>query len=139
MACLAVHWDGTPGPKTKRTLEGVGYHLRMSPGMEPPFSISELWLFVRIFRFGEGRFKKRFRAKFGRRTPRGLVDMWQHPLGIVETQIPNAILDRAWPIRPCIFPLSGAYEVRLQSLQRTEIGLRWTTTKVEYFSVEEER
>lgn len=137
--CLAVHWEGAAGPKTKRTLEGVGYHLRMEAGMEPPFEIGELWFYARIFRYGEGRFRKRFRVKIGLWTPACLKFTWHHQLGEVTTQITDGIIEVSWPIRPCIFPLPGIYEARLQSLHRTEIGLRWITKKVEYFSVEEQR
>lgn len=52
VACLNAAWDGTPGPRTTRTLERVGYDYAIPPDTEFPFEEIEFWVYARFYRVG---------------------------------------------------------------------------------------
>jgi len=139
LTCLSVHWEGTPGPKTARTLEGVGYNLKMSPGMEPPFRIEELWLYARFYRLRDAIKERTFRAAMSRVATPDDGYRRKVELGKVRFTKSDGVIDVAWAIRPCIFRLAGLYEFRLQSRAKTLLGIRWKTVATDYIMIEEHR
>jgi hypothetical protein len=50
VACQNVSWEGLPGPRTARTLEGVIHCFGVAPTAEPEFEFPEVWLYARLFR-----------------------------------------------------------------------------------------
>jgi hypothetical protein len=139
LACLAVSWEGSPGAKTRRTLEGVGYNVEMGEGVEPPFVLSEIWFFARFYRTGDSAGPRRFRIVQRRTHNTHSVPKVTFELGDVSFVKPDGVVDVAWPIRSVEFRAGGQYEFRLQSLRRTKLGLRWKTESVEYLGIEERR
>ena len=139
LACLSVSWEGTPGTKTRRTLEGVGYTLEMPPGAEPPFELDELWLFARFYRKGAVGRDPRMRLVVTRLTGSRPIRFRPVDLGSVSMSHVEGVIDIAWPIRPFSIVLGGRYEIRLQTVRQTFRGLKWKTVGREYLFIEERR
>lgn len=136
LTCLSVHWEGTPGPKTARTLEGVGYYLRMEAGMEPPFRIEELWLYARFYRKSGATGKRRFRIVFQRINHPHPSLKQVFDLGEAPFTKPDGVIDIAWPIRPCFFKTAGLHEFRLQTKIKILLGMKWKTVATTHLSIE---
>ncbi|HEY3787393.1 MAG TPA: hypothetical protein VGL71_01005, partial [Urbifossiella sp.] len=115
MACLNAAWEGAPGPRTLRTLEGVGYWHAVPPDTEFPYSELEVWLYARFYRIGDVIDGRRLPSLVvnWHNAPDGLrkLDTWD--LGTVRFSDRNSIINMAWPVRPLLFPGEGLYEFQL--------------------------
>jgi hypothetical protein len=60
VACLNAAWEGLPGPRTARTLEGVIHRFGVPPSAEPEFLFDEVWLYARLFRTNQGEGTREF-------------------------------------------------------------------------------
>jgi hypothetical protein len=58
IACTNASWEGLPGPRTARTLEGVSYAYKVPPDAESP--VIEFWLYSRLLLLNRVSGERRF-------------------------------------------------------------------------------
>jgi hypothetical protein len=114
VACLNAAWDGTPGPRTTRTLERVGYDYAIPPDTEFPFEEFEFWVYARFYRVGTVDGPRTFALDvFWHDAPGGVTRIGGRSLGTVRFSARFPVVSAAWPVRPLVFPGEGMYEFQL--------------------------
>lgn len=137
VACLSVSWDGTPGPNTPRTLEGVCHSYGVPPDVELPVIFEVLWLFARLFRTNQKDGSRDFSvAVIWLDNPTGPRLVTRRPLGQVRLSTAHPIADVAWALRGLRLPGFGRYEFRLRCATRTRIRSGHLIVAREYIRIE---
>jgi hypothetical protein len=112
IACLAVGWEGPAGPRTLRTLEGIGYTRETPPGSEYPEI--DLWLYLRLFRTNNETVARRIRIDvFWLDAPGGERWIFTYPHGRVQFGSDTAVLETALHLGTIPFQGRGRYEFRI--------------------------
>jgi hypothetical protein len=126
IACLNAAWEGSPGSRTARTLEGVHHIFVVPPGAEPPFSFGEVWLYVRLFRTNQSEGRREFSVRLiWLDALGGPQHVFIRPLMPVRFSNQEPVANVAWAVRPVVFPGVGQYEFRLRARTRR----KWSGTK----------
>jgi hypothetical protein len=137
LVCQSVAWEGPAGPRTLRTLEGVGYRIVVPPAAEPDFEFEVLWVYSRLIRRNHVEGKTLFRIVAiwhdGPRPPRRV---WAYQLLPVRMTSHQDVVEIAWPLRPAVFPGLGRFELRLQWHSSASIGRRWRTMARDFLLIE---
>jgi hypothetical protein len=125
VACLNAPWEGLPGPRTPRTLEGVHHVFAVPSGAEPSFSFDEIWLYARLFRTNQAEGRREFSVRLiWLDAPGSARHVFIRSLTPVRFSNREPIANVAWSLRPTLFPGLGQYEFRLRARVR-----RWSRTK----------
>lgn len=137
VACLNAAWEGLPGPRTARTLEGVHHAFTVSPSAEPPYSFDEIWLYARLFRTDQTEGRRDFSVRtVWLDAPGGAREVLTQRLTPVRLSNAEPVANAAWSIRPMTFPGLGQYEFRLRTRVRQFAGSRWLVVAREYIRIE---
>jgi hypothetical protein len=138
VACLSVSWEGFPGSKTARTLEGVIHRFSVATGAEPGFEFDEVWLYARLFRSNQVEGTRQFSVKLvWLDAPGGARDVLSRPLSIVRFTNAEPIVNMAWALRPIEFPGLGQYEFRLRTNVRRRVGTAQRIVAREFIQIEQ--
>ena len=112
IACTSAAWDGMPGAKTARTLEGVNYRYGVSPDAELPEL--DFWLYARfILTNGIDGIRDFSIGLYWLDAPEG--DRWigTRHLGQVRFRSVLPVANAAWSLPNLKFPGRGRFEFRL--------------------------
>jgi hypothetical protein len=127
VVCRAASWDGLPGPRTPRTLEGVCYRYGVPPGTEFPFEVDELWTYLRAFNMNAGASTVPFFLGFiWTDAPGGPQRVWTRRYAQITFRSTHGVVEAAFSIRPVAFPGLGWYEFLLSR----EVRSRWKTRRL---------
>ena len=125
VACLNAAWEGLPGPRTARTLEGVHHVYAIPSNAEPPFSFDDFWLYARLFRTNLAEGVREFSVRLiWLDAPAGPRHVSTRPLTSVRFSDREPIANAAWSYRPALLPGRGQYEFRLRVRTR-----KWSRTR----------
>src|SRR4051812_42462375 len=111
IVCRAAPWDGSPGPFTPRTLEGVCHRIEVPPGAEAPFDVEELWTYLRVFNMNAGTAAIPFHlALIWNDAPGKPQRVWTRPYTRIPFRPNRGVVEAAFSVRSVAFPGLGWYE-----------------------------
>src|SRR5687767_5009491 len=127
IVCRAAPWEGPPGPRTPRTLEGVCHRIVVPPAAEAPYDVEELWTYLRVFNMSAGAATiPFFLALIWSDAPGGPQRLWTRYYADILFRPNRAVVEAAHSVRPIRFPGAGWYEFRLSREHRS----RWRTRRL---------
>jgi hypothetical protein len=125
VACLKAAWEGQPGPRTARTLEGVIHRFGVPPVAEPTFFFDEVWLYARLFRTNQIEGTRAFSVRLlWLDSPGGAIAVWTRRVSNVRFSNAEPVANVAWALRPVEFPGLGLYEFQLRVRRGARIRRR---------------
>jgi hypothetical protein len=126
VVCRAAPWEGQPGPRTPRTLEGVCHRYGVPPGTEFPFEVPELWTYFRVFNTNGGTgVVPLFLSLWWTDAPGGALRVWTRAFTQLNFRPGRGVIEAALSVPLIAFPGPGWYEFRLAR----EVRLRWRTRR----------
>lgn len=127
VVCRAASWEGPPGPRTPQTLEGVCHRIGVTPGVEWPFEVGELWTYLRVFNMNSGEAVIPFYlALIWNDAPGTPRRMWTRPFARITFRVSRGVVELTRSVRGIAFPGPGWYEFRLSR----EVRLKWKTRRL---------
>jgi hypothetical protein len=137
MACLNAAWEGSPGPDTAHTLEGVTYAYGVPPDTEFPIRLEELWFYARLFLLnGVGGTRHFTVDTIWSDAPGGDRVVRSDTVTPVTFRPNHPVVNRPWVIRPVEFPGLGRYEFQLFCELRHWSGSRKQRVAREFIRIE---
>jgi hypothetical protein len=119
IACSNILWEGLPGPKTSRTLEGVNHRVSFPPDTEPPLVIKYLWFYARLFRVNREIGTLRFRLEIQWYDHPNGEETYQHwDLDPVIIRGNGGVVNVAWLVRDLSLPGWGWYGFKLLLIRK---------------------
>ncbi len=127
LLCRSAPWEGIPGSRTPRTLEGVSHYHAVPPGTELPLEIDELWTDLRVFNMNSGDGRVAFYLSlYWLDSPTGSRRLWTRPYARIPFRSSRGVVEAAYSVGPLRIPGTGWYEFRLLR----EVRLRWKTRRL---------
>lgn len=137
VACLNASWQGPPGPRTYRDLEGVSDVYVVPPGTEAP-EFEEFWVYARLILTNGVSGGRTFAVEVARHTgDENEPAFSSYVFTPVMFRTRNSVVNVAWPLRPMTFPSAGEYVLRLLCEVKSWSGTRWKVVAREFIKVEE--